>query len=231
MSEKFDPVRRFNDRAPVYDNEVVKTIPGYAALHQTAGSILSSLLPERARVLVCGSGTGYEALSYARDNPGWSITGFDPAIEMIRVAQEKARSNALGERVSFIHGSVSDLPEDQFDGATSMLVKHFIPYEEKLSYVSNIAKRLKPGGVFLTVDITGHRDDEDFKRDLEVWEKFQRAHRDDVEEIEKTIDRVRLDMPILRGPETVSLLEENGFKNVRLFWKNLIFNGYIAERA
>ncbi len=232
MPEPFDPIRRFNDRAQVYDSEVVNIIPGYEALHSTAGHILRTSLPEVADILVCGSGTGNEAISYASEHPGWKITGFDPSEQMVLVAKAKAAYVGLEERIRIIHGSVEDVPSESFDAATSILVKHFIPYDDKASYLRNIAKRLKPGAKLLTADITGYRDDEMFKGFMLAWESFQKTHRDeDEEEIEKTLDRVRRNLPILTEARTISMLEDAGFKKIRLFWKNLMINGYIAEKV
>ena len=230
MSEAFDPVRRFNERAQVYDSEVEKIIPGYGALHSAALHILSTSLPEIANLLVCGSGTGNEALAYALSNPGWKITGFDVSEQMALVSRAKIEAAGLKDRIRIIHGSIEDVPPEPYDAATSLLVKHFIPYEGKAQYLSNIEKRLKPGAKLLTADITGRRDDEEFKAHMRAWESFQKAHRDDPEEIEKTIDRVRQNLPILSGAETVSILEQAGFTNVRLFWKNLMIQGYTAEK-
>jgi tRNA (cmo5U34)-methyltransferase len=231
MSEPFDPVRRFNERAQVYDSEVVKIIPGYGALHSATLHILSTSLPEIANLLVCGAGTGNEAISYAHENPGWQVTGFDIAEQMVITAKAKVKTGRLEDRVRIIHGSVEDVPLESFDAATSLLVKHFIPYEDKPTYLSNIAMRLKPGAKLITADITGHRDDEEFKEHMLAWEAFQKTHRDDVEEIEKTIDRVRRNLPILTESETISMLEQAGFTNVRLFWKNMMIQGYVAEKA
>lgn len=231
MPEPFDPVRRFNDRAQLYDKEVANIIPGYESLHSTAGHILGTSLPESADLLVCGSGTGTEAISYASENPGWNITGFDPSDQMVLVAKAKIAYVGLRERVRIIHGTIDDAPSESFDAATSILVKHFISYDNKPAYLSGIAKRLKPGALLLTADITGRRDDERFNAFMLAWEAFQKTHRDDdEEEIEKTLERVRQNLPILTEAQTISMLEEAGFKNIRLFWKNLMINGYIAEK-
>jgi len=150
---------------------------------------------------------------------------------MALVAIAKVEAAGLEDRVRIIYGSIEDVPPGPYDAATSLLVKHFIPYEDKASYLSNIEERLKPGAKLLTADITGKRDDEEFKEYMLAWESFQKTYRDEEEEeIEKTIDRVRQNLPILSGAETVSMLEQAGFKNVRLFWKNLMINGYVAEK-
>ena len=231
MPEPYDPVRRFNDRALVYDSDVVNVIPGYAELHGESARILMDAIGPKAHILVCGSGTGYEAISYALQNPGWTVTGFDPAKNMVDVAREKASVEGVSGRVHFIHGTAEDLPLEEFDAATSILVKHFIAYEDKPSFLKNISKRLKPGGLFITADITGKRGEEELEQNLKEWELFQMKRRDDKEEIVKSIERVRIDLPILTQEETVSLLEKAGLTNVRLFWHRMMIRGFVAEKA
>lgn len=231
MSEQFDPVRRFNDRAAVYDSDVVNVIPGYAELHTESARLLGDALGSEAHILVCGSGTGREVVSYAIENPGWRITGFDPSEKMVGVAAEKARAEGVSGRVRFIHGTAEDVHDERFDAATSILVKHFIPYGDKPLFLENISKRLKQGGLFLTIDITGKRGEEELEDNLKSWQQFQMERRDDPEEVVKSIDRVRIDMPILTEEETVSLLEESGFKKVRRFWHRMMIKGFTAEKA
>lgn len=231
MAEPYDPVRRFNDRAQIYDSDVINVIPGYTELHKESGNLLRDALGTRAKVLVCGSGTGHEAVSYALQNPGWEITGFDPAPQMVQVASEKAKAEGVENRVRFILGTAKDLPLDEFDGATSILVKHFISYDDKPSFLENISKRLEPGAVFITVDITGRRGDPELEANLEEWERFQRERRDDPEEIVKSIERVRIDLPILTEDQTAALLLESGFKNVRRFWHRMMIKGFVAEKG
>lgn len=231
MSEPYDPVRRFNDRALVYDSDVINVIPGYSDLHRESARILKDAVDQDAHILVCGSGTGYEAVSYALMNPGWTVTGFDPAENMVDVAREKALSEGVYNRVKIIHGTVQDLPIVQYDGAVSLLVKHFISYDDKPSYLENISKRLKPGAPFLTADITGKRGEDELEENLKEWERFQMERREDKEEIVKSIERVRIDLPILTEEETVKLLEDAGFKNVRRFWHRMMIRGFVAEKS
>ena len=199
-------------------------------LHRECSHLLKKSVSREAKVLVAGSGTGKEAVTYALENPGWRVTGFDPAENMVAAAKEKALQAGVEDRVSFIHGGAEDAPQESFDAATSILVKHFVPYDEKRSYLTNIARRLKPGAPFITADITGQRNEPGFKEHLLAWEEFQKEGRDDPEEIEKTIERVRLNLPILSEEETVSLLEETGFTNVRPFWERLMIKGFVAEK-
>ncbi|MGB3727911.1 MAG: class I SAM-dependent methyltransferase, partial [Thermodesulfobacteriota bacterium] len=143
MTETYDPEKRFNERAQIYDDEIERIIPGYRALHDISHHILKSSLPQEAYVLVGGSGTGKEAIGYAVENPGWKITGFDIAEEMVKKASSKIEQSGLENRIEIIHGGVGDILQENFDGAPSLLVAHFIPTEEKEKFTKEISSRLK----------------------------------------------------------------------------------------
>ena len=166
MTEPSDPEKRFNERASVYDDEIEKIIPGYRALHDISHHILKSALPQNAYILVGGSGTGKEAIEYAVENPGWKITGFDIAEEMVKTASSKIEQNGLCSRIELIHGGIEDIMQESFDGATSLLVMHFLPKEDKSKYLKEICFRLKDGGKFILADVGGDRNSPEFEEFL-----------------------------------------------------------------
>src|SRR4249920_3703291 len=83
------------ERAASYDDDVRAAIPGYEWLHETAAALLHNALPEQARLLLVGVGTGEEILRLAPDHPGWRITAVDSAAAMIDVARRKVEAADL----------------------------------------------------------------------------------------------------------------------------------------
>jgi len=230
MNEQYDPEKRFNERARVYDEEIEKIIPGYRALHDMSHHILKSRLPKDAHLLIAGSGTGKEAISYAQENPGWKIAGFDIAQEMVKTASSKVEAKGLGSRIELIHGGISDVMQEDFDGATSLLVMHFIPKEEKSDYLREICLRLKPGGTFILADVCCDRNSTEFEEFLPPWESFQLQTRDK-KDVDEMLGHVRGNLNFITYDETISLLKDSGFKNIRHFWKSLLINGFVMEKA
>jgi len=230
MTKPYDPEKRFNDRAPVYDEEIEKIIPGYRALHDISHHILKSALPKGACVLIAGAGTGKEAIEYALENPGWKITGFDIAEEMVKTASLKIKQDGLGGRIELVHGGISDIMQEDFDGATSLLVMHFIPKEEKSKYLREICFRLKPGAKFILADVGGERNSPEFEEFLSAWESFQLQTREK-KDVDEMLEHVRGNLNFITHDETISLLEDSGFRNIRHFWKSLLINGFAMEKA
>jgi tRNA (cmo5U34)-methyltransferase len=230
MNEQYDPEKRFNERAQVYDEEIEKIIPGYRALHDMSHHILKSVLPKDAHLLIAGAGTGKEAIEYATENPGWGITGFDIADEMVKTASSKIEANELSNRIELIHGQVKDVTQESFDGATSLLVMHFIPKEEKSKYLKEICFRLKSGGKFILADVGGDRNSPEFEEFLSAWESFQLQTRDK-KDVDEMLGHIRNNLNYITHDETISLFKDTGFRNIRHFWKSLLINGYVMEKG
>ncbi len=230
MQEKFDPVKRFNERATVYDADILNIIPGYEALHTNALHLLETSLPEDAFLLVAGVGTGNETAAAALRNPEWRITGFDIAENMIKTASDKIKRHGLEDRVELIHGTLDDVLQESFDGATALLIMHFIPYEEKLDFLRGINLRLRPGGMLITADFTCDRESYEFETFATAWEAFMLTTTEK-KDVEERLGHTRRDLDILSHEETLELLDRAGFTDARLFWKSLIFSAYISEKA
>ena len=230
MTEPYDPEKRFNDRAPVYDEEIEKIIPGYRALHDISHHILKTALPDDAYVLVGGSGTGKESIDYALENPGWKITGFDIAEEMIKKASSKIEQNGLSSRIELVHGGINKIMQENFDGATSLLVAHFIPKEEKENFIKEISFRLKPGAKFIIADVCDDSNSGKFEEFLSVWESFQLQTREK-KEVEEMFKHVRNNLNNITVEETIPLLSSCGFTKIHHFWKSLLINGFVMEKS
>ena len=109
-----------------YDSRIGTLVPGYIALHQISAARLKAQLPEQARIVVVGAGTGTEVLALARQNPHWHITAVEPSADMLALARQKCAAAEV-DNVDFFTGYMADLPlSDPFDAALCLLVMHFI---------------------------------------------------------------------------------------------------------
>jgi len=130
-------------------------IPGINSLYASFYAIFEESLCAEANILVAGAGGGREIETLAGSPNKYTLLGVDPSHDMLEVARTYIPSDA-GERVQLVQGYVEDLPMDRvFDGATSVLVMHFLPDDgSKKRYLEAIRARLVEGAHFIHVDVS-----------------------------------------------------------------------------
>ena len=100
----------------------------------------------------CGTGSLTLAAKTAAGSTG-QVHGIDPSPEMIDVSRRKA-ARARAD-IDFRVGVVEDLPfpDKSFDVVLSSLMLHHLPDDLKRKAFAEIARVLKPGGIFFAVDL------------------------------------------------------------------------------
>lgn len=114
---------------------------------------LAGIAPGQS-VLDVGCGTGTLTLAAkAAAGPSGRVSGIDPAPEMVEFARRKA--SRAGADVDFRVGVVEALPfsDATFDVVLSSLMLHHLPEEVKHKGFAEIARVLRPGGLFFAVDL------------------------------------------------------------------------------
>lgn len=98
-------------------------------------------------VLELAIGTGRIGIDSAHD--GWRIIGVDIALNMLRLAQEKAIRTGLGTQLYLIQGRATQIPvmSESFDVVICVNALSLIPQYEGV--LREIARVLKPGGVLI----------------------------------------------------------------------------------
>jgi len=109
---------------------------------------LMKRIPEQCRhILEIGCGTGeFSRLLAGRAE---EVLAIDLSPQMIRLAQE---SSKLYPNIDFARGDVMTyhLPDDQFDCIATLTTIHHLPTE---TIMKRIKKALKPGGIFVCLDL------------------------------------------------------------------------------
>lgn len=95
-----------------------------------------------SRILDLGCGTGQITLKLAE--AGHQVTGLDPALASLEVAQQKAGA----ERVRWIHGLAADAPTGEYDLAlmTNHVAQFLIGDTEWMTTLLDLRRALRPGG-------------------------------------------------------------------------------------
>jgi len=110
-----------------------------------------------SKVLDIGSGPGVACFEYAKIAA--NVTGVDFAQSMVDFAQSTLGSkfNSLKNKINFYNGSALDLPfePENFDIVTTHRVLiALLSFESQKQALSEIARVLKPGGLYLMFEAT-----------------------------------------------------------------------------
>ena len=100
----------------------------------------------------CGTGAAMQAFqSLCRDR----LVGVDMSREMLRVAKARPEFKSRRPRVEFVRTNALDMPfQDEMDLAVCFgALGHILPSDQP-SFVRQVARTLKPGGVFAFVTST-----------------------------------------------------------------------------
>jgi len=104
----------------------------------------SSRLPENAKVLDAGSGTGIPIARYLVQ-AGFDVTGIDLSKGMVSTAGK----NVPGATFQRMNMTAIDFPPESFDGLISCYAIIHVPREEHAGIFQSFHKILKPRGVML----------------------------------------------------------------------------------
>lgn len=209
-----------------YADNALKQVPGLAGLHRMTELLLAERVPEAGRVLVLGAGGGMELSNLAAARPGWRFDGVDPSEAMLEAARVATASHA--ERVTLHHGRIAIAPAGPFDGATSILVFHFIPLADRLETLRELHRRLKPGAPLVLAHMSFPQDDDG----RAVW---MRRHADfavsngvDPAQAESGRQAMLERLHLLSPSDEEDMLAMAGFKDTSLFYAGFDFRGWIA---
>jgi tRNA (cmo5U34)-methyltransferase len=208
-----------------YVSDTPRKVPGLADLHRMATLLLSEQARGEAHVLVVGAGGGMELVSLAAARPEWRFTGVDPSPAMLDLA--RAAVAPFVDRVQLVNGIVDQAPPGPFDGATCLLVLHFLERNERLRTLQAIRGRLRPGARLV---VAHHAPPEGH---AERWMgrsvAFGAGASADAAGTAAAGRRLVERLPLLTPHEEEELLRASGFVDVELFYAAMSFRGWVAS--
>lgn len=214
------------DAVAGYAERPLRQVPGFADMQRMALLLLDEKAPADARMLIVGAGGGLELKVFAEARPDWRFDGVDPAEEMLKLA--RLTLGPLVSRVTLHHGEVDRAPDGPFDGATCLLVLHFLDPGRKLRLLREIRRRLKPGAPLVVVQHSFPRSAEDDAVWLARYAAFAASSGVERAQAEKAREMIAERLPILSPEDDEAMLREAGFSDVSLFYAAFTFRGWVA---
>lgn len=210
-----------------------RVIPGYRTLFPMFTALIDPDLPRGGRVLVVGAGTGIEIVHLKRARPDLCIHGVDPSDQMLELAERRVAEAGVGDGVTLQLGYAADVPIDApFDAATLINVLHFVPDDgSKAALLADIARRLRPGGVFVFYDLHGGDTPEEHERYLAAWRRYWKIRDMSPEEMQDFNDRIREGIHFAPASRSIELALAAGFVEPERFYKSLLYGGWVFRRA
>ncbi|MBC7171650.1 MAG: bifunctional demethylmenaquinone methyltransferase/2-methoxy-6-polyprenyl-1,4-benzoquinol methylase UbiE [Polyangiaceae bacterium] len=120
-------------------------------------TVKSLALASRGKVLDVATGTADLAILTARLEPGVTLVGLDPSVNMLAVGREKVAAAGLDQRIELIEGDAQALPfpDDTFDGATIAFGIRNVP--DRARALRELARVVKPGGRVAVLELSEPR--------------------------------------------------------------------------
>ena len=222
----------FDRMAPGYDSKLARMAPINNGLFFLLESVLAEL-PQQARILCVGVGTGTELIHLAGSFPGWRFTAVEPSGSMLGICRKRVAEAGLSARCRFHEGYLESLPlGEMHDAATCFLVSQFIlDAQARSEFFSQIANRLVPGGIVANADLSADVESEGYDAMLAVWHRVMSTSAVSVEGLERMKSGYAKDVAILPSAAVASIIESGGFDKPAEFFQSGLMRAWFARRA
>jgi tRNA (cmo5U34)-methyltransferase len=222
----------FDQQAAGYDTQWARMAPIRESLHFLLETVFAEL-PEDARLLCVGAGTGAEIAHLARRFPRRRFLALDPSTKMIAACRERAQRDGFADRCDFHTGLIDTLPaEAAFDGATCFLVSQFLlDPAARTAFFAAIAQRLRPGGMLAWADLAWDTTAADYPAMLRLWMRTMAGAGLDDAAIERMRAGYARDVAILPPDSVAALAAAAGFDAPLRFHQAGMIHGWCARRG
>ncbi|MBE0581643.1 class I SAM-dependent methyltransferase [Devosia sp.] len=203
-----------------------RQVPGYAGLLRMTMLLLAERVPPDGRMLVLGAGGGLELKAFADGHAHWSFDGVDPSGPMLHLAAKTTAEHAA--RIRLHEGYIDIAPDGPFDGATCILVFHFMTPEQRLDALRQLRRRLKPGAPFVLAHISFPQAEPERSRWIARHVAFGAAAGLTPEQMDSARQAIGTRLTILDPAEEETLLRKAGFTDITQFYTAFSFRGWVA---
>ncbi len=222
----------FDQQAAHYDSQWAKTSPIRDCLHLLVDSLFAEL-PEDARILSVGAGTGAELAFLAARHPQWRFTVVEPSGGMVAVCRERAAADGFLARCSFHEGYLDTLEAGEaHHAATCFLVSQFLlERDARVAFFAGIAARLLPGGILASTDLAADIDSDDYEVLLRAWLAMMATAEVTPDAVARMRQAYANDVGVLPTGDIAGMIEAAGFAPPLRFFQAGLIHGWRSQRA
>jgi tRNA (cmo5U34)-methyltransferase len=220
----------FDQQAAGYDKQWAGMAPIRDALHFLLGSVFAEL-PQDARILCVGVGTGAELAYLTERFPGWQFTAVDPSGAMLDICRQRAERGGFFSRCRFHEGYLDTLPElPRHDGVTCFLVSQFmLDAQARIGFFRQIAHRLKPGAILADADLASDIQSPAYEALLRSWMTLMSSAGVTPDMLERARAAYASDVAVLPSSRVADLIEAAGFEPPVQFFQAGLMHGWFAR--
>ncbi len=230
------PSFAFNEKvAAVFDDMVIRSIPGYSLAQYLSSKIALQTISENTNIYDLGCSTATSLIKIAQELDASEfnmravqLIGIDSSADMLKRAREKLDAFNLTSQITLLE---KDLRECSFKNA-SLIMSHytlqFISPEDRITILKNIHQALLPNTCFIFSEKIKHNSP--LTEEILTHEYYEFKKGNGYSETENMRKRQALEN-VLRPntlDENIRLLKEAGFSSVELLHKELCFCTILA---
>lgn len=213
-----------------YEREASNIAPFHSIILDEVVEVALAAAPAPRRWLDTGCGPG-RLVSLARTrSPETTFFLADPTEPMLSFSRGQ-HPDLPTDR--FIHAPSHALPDlEPFDVITAVLCHHF--YREEAAHTAALRRcrsLLRPGGVFVTVEIVRAETDAGHALQRRRWEEWQRNHGRAPEQIKAFMSNENIQYFPMRPSALGASIETVGFTTIEMFWRAYSLAGFLAIAA
>ncbi|CAM3001887.1 type 11 methyltransferase [Ectopseudomonas mendocina] len=221
----------FDQQAAGYDKQWAGMAPIREALYLLLDALFVGL-PDDARILCVGAGTGAEIAHLAERFPGWRFTALDPSGAMLEVCRQRAERGGFAHRCDYHEGYLETLAAGQaYDGATCFLVSQFLTdVQARTGFFRQIGQRLKPGGLLANADLASDIHSPAYEVLLPGWMTLMSSASVDAQMLERARAAYARDVAVLPASQVADIIQAGGFMAPTQFFQAGLMHGWVCQR-
>lgn len=214
-----------------YDENVVKSVPYYEDLHETAVDIVKTVNPFVRNWLDTGCGTGFLAGKAVKVFPECKFTLADPSSDMLKEARKRLSeySNVVflqpvtSEDLSIKSGPL-------FDVITAIQSHHYSDIETRKKAIEKCYSLLTDNGIIIIFEHISPENKKNVNFQIDRWLNFQRKMGKPEDDINHHRKRYNTEFFPIKISEHIELLKSVGFKRVEVIWCAFIQAGFFGMK-